>query len=258
MRRSRQLEASIGRRFQSLIEKVLGPVQSRTCLELYGDLLEAIVEKTEPVSGRRRIFPFNQLRIELLAETSERKALLEEAFGDQREFRKDIVHRLSESGCEPPEVLEIEIRFTQSNPENSPFAVEFLKKERNLPQVQIAILRGTTKQPTALFRQADIRLGRCAEVVDAEGRLVQRNDVAFLDNGDPINSTVSRRHAHILFESGAARFVLVDDRSDRGTFIFRGNRPIKVPKGDLRGACLQAGDEIHLGRAALRFEISAD
>ena len=108
-----------------------------------------------------------------------------------------------------------------------------------------------------LFRQADIRLGRCEEVEDTGGRLVQRNDVAFLDNKDPINSTVSRRHAHIACDGDSARYILIDDFSERGTAIFRDNRIIKVPKGDSRGAALQAGDEIHLGRALLRFEIVA-
>jgi hypothetical protein len=257
MRLSNQWEAKIGRQFRALVEKLLGPAESQTCLELYEELLAAIADKAEPVSGSRRIFPFNHLLIELPAGTPERRAMLEAAFGDRRELRKDVLRRLGEAGSEIPEALEIDLRFSQPNPANDPFAIHFLRAERSLPQIRITVERGASSRPTTLFRQADVRLGRCAEVVDTVGRLIQRNDVAFLDNGEPINSTVSRKHAHIEFDAAAARFILIDDFSERGTVIFRDNHAIQVPKGDSRGAVLQADDQIYLGRAVLRFEIVA-
>jgi hypothetical protein len=255
MRLSNRWEANIGRQFRALVEKILGPAGSQTCLELYEELLATIADKAEPVSGSRQVFPFNHLLIELPAGTLEKRAALEEAFGDRRELRKDILQRLSEAGCEAPEGLEIDLRFSQPNDANLPIAIHFLRAERSLPQIRITVERGVSSQATTLFRQAGIRLGRCAEVVDAVGRPIQRNDVAFLDNGEPINSTVSRKHARIEFDAAAARFILIDDFSERGTVIFRDNRAIQVPKGDSRGAVLQAGDQIHLGRAVLRFDI---
>src|SRR5262249_36057977 len=159
----------------------------------------------EPVSGSRRIFPFNRLVIELPAETDERRAVLEEAFGDRRELRKDILQRLADAGCEPPEALEINLRLSPPDPAIKPFALHYLKSERSLPKIRTTAVRGATSLPVMLFRQPNVRLGRCEEVEDAGGRLVQRNDVTFLDNNDPINNTVSRRHAHIAFDADAGR-----------------------------------------------------
>jgi pSer/pThr/pTyr-binding forkhead associated (FHA) protein len=92
-----------------------------------------------------------------------------------------------------------------------------------------------------------------AELMDAEQRVVRRNDVVFDDGADPANDTVSRRHAHIRLENGEYR--ICDDGSEFGTRVFRDGRSIEVPRGNRRGERLRSGDEIYLGRAVTRFEI---
>jgi len=83
-------------------------------------------------------------------------------------------------------------------------------------------------------------------------RIVRRNDVVFEDGADEANSSVSRKHAHILRDG--SDFRLVDDGSEYGTRVFRDGRSLEVPPGDRRGEKLRTGDEIYLGRACLRFE----
>jgi hypothetical protein len=97
-------------------------------------------------------------------------------------------------------------------------------------------------------------LGRLAEVIDADGRLTRKNDVAFGDDGHAPNPSVSRAHAHIDFDPERAVSRLFDDWSAHGTTVIKGGSVIPVPQGPSKGVALRHGDEIVLGQASLRFE----
>jgi predicted component of type VI protein secretion system len=99
-----------------------------------------------------------------------------------------------------------------------------------------------------------VHIGRRAEVVDQKQRLIRTNQIAFSEEGPDENCTVSRRHAHVEFAPADGCYRIFDDRSTHGTSIVRGGRTIKVPAG-ARGARLEAGDEIALGRARLKVAI---
>jgi predicted component of type VI protein secretion system len=86
-------------------------------------------------------------------------------------------------------------------------------------------------------------------VASGDGSVRRRNDIAFDDS----ESTVSREHAHIEFEGG--KFRLFHDSGERPTRLFREGRAVPVPPIG-RGAQLRSGDEIHLGEARLRFDVS--
>jgi hypothetical protein len=122
------------------------------------------------------------------------------------------------------------------------------------PQLRLSVLKGKAVREVYTFAADRIQLGRLEEVLDHTGRVRRRNDVAFLEEGD-VNETVSREHARIGWDAESRAYWLRDEGSASGTIIFRAGRPIEVSRHDRRGVRLQTGDELYLGRAALRLEI---
>jgi predicted component of type VI protein secretion system len=75
--------------------------------------------------------------------------------------------------------------------------------------------------------------------------------VAFLEVGE-VNSTVSREHARISWDAESGAWWLRAEQNASGTRIYRDGRTIDVSAHDRRGVRLQAGDEVYLGRAAVK------
>jgi len=113
-------------------------------------------------------------------------------------------------------------------------------------------VKGKTAQSEYALEKARTNLGRMEELMDADQRVLRRNDIVFEEGADEATGTVSRKHAHIRREAGEYR--ICDDGSEFGTRVFRDGRSIEVPAGNRRGEKLRGGDEIYLGRACLRFE----
>jgi hypothetical protein len=86
----------------------------------------------------------------------------------------------------------------------------------------------------------------------------RRNDLAFTEDSE-INRTVSREHAHVLLHKKTGEYRLYNDRFYKGEggcglWIIRDGLSQEVHR-DARGVRLLPGDEIHLGRAVLRFRL---
>ena len=92
------------------------------------------------------------------------------------------------------------------------------------------------------------------EIVDDEGRVRRRNDVAFLEEGD-VNQTVSREQARILYDEPSGELRLRAEHGASSTRILRDGRSIDVSSRDTRGIRLQSGDEIFFGRACVKVAI---
>jgi pSer/pThr/pTyr-binding forkhead associated (FHA) protein len=97
-----------------------------------------------------------------------------------------------------------------------------------------------------------IDIGRGGEVRDDRNRLIRTNHVVFTEGAGGVNETVSRTHAHIVYEPLTGRFRLHDDGSEHGTGIVRGGKPILVIRGT-RGVRLQPDDEVVLGEARVQI-----
>jgi hypothetical protein len=123
------------------------------------------------------------------------------------------------------------------------------------PALHLTVLKGKAVRETYDLGSERIYLGRLEEVLDPSGRVMRRNDVAFLDDGD-LEQTVSREHARIAWDAEGRSFWLRDEGSASGTLIFRAGRALEVSRHDRRGVRLESGDEIYLGRAALKVEIA--
>ena len=109
------------------------------------------------------------------------------------------------------------------------------------------------------LEKARTNIGRVVDVYRAEG-LYRRNDLTFAAENE-INASVSREHAHIPRDRATGEYRLFNDRwytrgpkgGECGVWIVRDGMSREVHR-DSRGARLEPGDEIHLGRAILVFE----
>ncbi len=121
-------------------------------------------------------------------------------------------------------------------------------------QRKLVTITGVASSPELALDRPRINLGREEEVLDAMGRVFRHNELSFPESAHAANPSVSRAHAHILFDSASGQWRIFDDGSSLGTTLFRDGRRIDVPAHASRGVALRSGDEIYLGQARLRFE----
>jgi hypothetical protein len=248
------------------VENAFGQGAAQTPLELRRDILEQ-VESRIVIDTSGSQFPFGKVVVQLYPSTAALRDVFEAAFLQDDSLKADILDTLRDSQAQCPRELEVDIEIWPV-PETAPseafplFQLEFVKPGgpvvRDVPEARMLVTKGAAEHPEYRLKRQRILIGRLSEVLDREGRLVRRNDVAFLDNGDDINSTVGRAHARIWFDPEKREFCVMDESSRYGTRIMREGRSIEVPGGNSRGIRLRPGDEIYLGNACLRFEVDPD
>jgi len=237
-------------------------------VEIHRALLEDVEAQVVAVGGGRRVFPFDRVEVRLLAsapeETSRLQAIAHEGWDLEREVRE----RLKAAGARFPEGLTVPVEVTeQGGPEfgDRRYAIAFRKAAQGevkpparavRPLLRLAVLKGKALRDAYDFAADRIFLGRLEEVLDAGGRVQRRNDVAFLEEGE-IEQTVSREHARIAWDPDTNAYWVRDEGSASGTLLFRAGRSIEVSRHDRRGVRLESGDEVYLGRAAVKVEIGA-
>ena len=122
------------------------------------------------------------------------------------------------------------------------------------PGIELVVTRGTAERRTYSMKSARIDLGRRAEVRDSRQRLIRANQVAFLDDEDAANQSVSRCHAHIAYDPLTSGYRVHDDGSIHGTAVIRAGKSVEVARGS-RGVRLKSGDELVLGQARVRVRV---
>jgi hypothetical protein len=252
------VERTIEREFRRWTEKVFGSGDSDQLLLVHRAILEDVAGKIQMARRGRRVFPFNYLLIRLVSPDPARRALFQSAFGEKRRLESDIREILIGAGCDVPAGFAADVETGETGSQK--FDIDYMVRENPAPTsaksgpARITVVRGKANQESFLLDKPRTTIGRLAELIDSRQRVVRRNDVAFEEDADEANRTVSRGHAHIRFDAEAAEYRICDDSSEYGTRIFRDGRSIEVPSGGKRGERLRTGDEIYLGRACLRFE----
>jgi hypothetical protein len=259
--KARQLESRLARTVDRAAQQwsKSGP---RGPLEIVHGILEVIEERIEPAGRGTHVFPFNTIKATIVAVSPDARARLSGVLDGHPTLQERISTRLRAAGCDVPG-LQMRVSFVgQADPAwtTPEFHLDFSRGAvQDLPpstpavvhEITLTVINGNAEKPDYALALDRINLGRCAEVRDRRNRLLRTNHVAFSDDADPINETVSRAHAHIdRAKDGECR--LFDDRSGHGTSIVRTGRTINVPSGS-RGVRLQSGDEIVLGEARLRI-----
>jgi hypothetical protein len=261
-RKLQQIEARIGSTFDRKVSEL---VQARTREPL--EIVHAVVDRAArevQSSGRgRRVFPFTALTLTVAAPSRDERARLEAVFEADPPLGARVIQRLRADGC-AVENLDVNVQFVpraQKNWEQPQYHVEFVRSAEPgqaiasdaamQGRIEVTVLNGAAQKRTFVLSGARIDLGRCAEVRDSRHRLIRTNHVAFTDQPDDVNRSVSRRHAHISYDAHSEQFRVHDDGSEHGTGIVREGRTVLVPRG-ARGVRLFPGDEIVLGEARLR------
>lgn len=261
--------AGLGRDLQSRIrtffDTPLGP--EATPLEIVQAVLDAVERAVQPIGRGRRVFPWGALTVRVLAPDSARPAI-GAALGT---LGPRVRERLAELRCEPPSSLDVDVEYLDEAPaawaSGQVFDVAYgagrvaapgpgpaAADDVARPVVHITVLAGTATAVSYAFDEATVSIGRSVDPTDEQGRH-RRNRVAFLDLVDGVNETVGRAHARLRRDPATGEYRLYDEGSRNGTSILRDGETIAVHRRDPRGVRVRSGDEIHIGRAALRIEI---
>ena len=233
-----------------------------TPLEVVDLVCDDIARHVQPAGRGRYAFPFNKVTVTFAAPVVEKQAHFEGLCAGPPSLQERMLARLSSAGCDRLD-LDVDIAFTDV-PESTwarphfHIALARVSPHSRAPRVPaltaaISVTHGEADTGTGTFTAFPVNLGRGTEVRDSRHQLLRLNHVAFLENGDAVNQSVSRRHAHIELDTRTARPRVVDDNSVHGTSVIRGGRGIAVPRGS-RGLALRSGDELVLGEARIKVE----
>lgn len=237
-------------------------------MELRRAVLDDVESRVVIAGAGKRVFPYNRLEVRLLADSPEQREALEAIVHEAWDLRHEMTDRLRDSGSAAPPGLEVDVQVTEeARPEfgDRHWHVVYHRTEGvtasgpgRRPTLVLTITQGKAKQVVYSFDSNDrITLGRLDEVLDEDGRVKRRNDVAFLEEGE-VNRTVSREQARILWDAEATEYRLRTEPGASGTRILRDGRTIDVSSQDRRGVRLLSGDEVYLGKACLKVAIRAD
>ncbi len=253
------------RNIRKRVESIFGHETGQTPLEVRRDILEQ-VESRIVIDTNGKSFPFGKVVVWLQPQTSAQHDVFEAAFLQDDSLKADVIRKLKDAQARHPDELEIIVELQQDSNLNQAessarplFKLDFVRpdplRKLDIPETNLVVSKGSTEQPAYRLKKERILIGRLAEVLDREGRLVRKNDIVFLDNGDDVNSTVGRTHARIWFDNEKKEFRIMDEVSRYGTRIIREGRSIEVPGGNPRGIRLRSGDVIFCGQASMRFEL---
>lgn len=272
--------------FEQRLRKLAGEGEPQEPLEIRQAVIRQVVDASQPTGRGRRVLPYDVVSVEVIAETAEARRVIEAVLEREAGLESSIRGALQGAGCPPPPSLRVELHYRKKAPAGWPAGRRYAVSGRAVDggaasplasatasatapvepvgaasgaqgpvTVRLSVARGRAARKVVRVCAERVNLGRGEEVVDRDHRLARRNDVAFVA-GDDAGDTVSRAHAHIrCSSSGDCR--LRDDGSAHGTRIVRSGRTIEVTPGNTRGVRLQPGDEVHLGRAVVRFAIEA-
>ena len=228
-------------------------------------VLDGVKKKIQRAGGKA-LFPYNLVRLSIRAGGTDAAVFQSDFF--RKFFEEEVRKGMSKEACRYPEDLRVEIRVSDGDQanwllietlaEDVPAVVEPPRARR---VAKLVVVAGRANKSEVPLQKTRTNIGRLVDVYKSEG-LSRRNDLAFAED-NPINRTVSREHAHILHEKKTGEFRLFNDRwykrgdkreSNCGLWIIREGMGQEVHR-DTRGTRLLPGDEIHLGKAVLKFQV---
>lgn len=251
---ARTLHARVRGFFDAPLDRSAAPI------ELLQAALDELEHKAQPSGRGSRVFPYTRVVVHV-AQPGADPAAIEAVFG-QLDAR--LRERLAEVRCEIPPALVATVSVSGGADGQGP--VLWVECSRDgggpsrasvspaLPQLEVHVVSGQCDRASHTFKGGVVSIGRGAEPSDVFGR-VRRNDVAFLDVRDGVTETVARAHARIEFDAAARAYLLFNESSTNPTFLLRGGRSMRLTPRDRRGARVESGDQVQLGRAVLTLSI---
>jgi hypothetical protein len=212
-------------------------------------------------AGARMVFPFDLVRLSLRGVEEGRAAVFRSSFF-QRYLEHEIGGNLRENAVRFPEKLRVAVDVTTGLPlPQEPWMTVAVQSQAEiqaaLAPARLTVRTGSANVPELAIGKPRVYIGREVDVY-RNGGLHRRNDLAFAEDSEA-NRSVSREHAHIDVDKNTGEYRLFNDRwyergTDCGTRIVRNGVSFEVQR-DTRGTRLESGDEIHLGRAILIFNV---
>ncbi len=261
MSRVQKLEHRIDQKLRQMLRSS-SPNQPREPIELYRAVLEEITSRIDTLPRGRRTFVYSRVNVRVLLPDPDRRRSYELLFTEADPLTRDIKARFEENNVEYPPRFKVDVELVDRPPldgSDRGFELAYSNPPSSEPTrecipIRLTILAGNAETNPYEFVKHRINIGRLAEVLDSQMRMVRRNDVVLKDDSSIENSTVSRAHAHLEYDPDATHFRLFDDGSARGTTVIRDGSVIPVPQGNSKGILLQPGDEIMLALVRFRFE----
>ena len=236
-------------------------------LDVKRAIVEAVEQQLEPAGGGRRVLAGDNILVKLLAEQADARRGLEAVLAD---LRDTLAARLQELQCNVPRRFSVEVSYVRRPPADwapgQRLSVVLAPRggrgaasvgdgeAATLPVLTIDVVRGQTDRQQFTLAEPVVRIGRSSDPTDDRGR-PRFNHVAFLENDSTENRTVTRGHALIRYNELTGEYRLFDEGSANGTRVVRNGEVIDVPKRDPVGLALRSGDEVQLGKAAIRVRI---
>jgi pSer/pThr/pTyr-binding forkhead associated (FHA) protein len=231
-------------------------------------VLDAVKSKSHRAGGKS-VFPYNLIHIHLRGVPEEQSPVFQGDFL-AKYFCEEIKSGLTRASYRFPEDFEVQIHSTPQMPAPGEqwLYVETATQDKHVPDTaharkpaRLVVTQGAANQSEIGVTKARTNIGRTTDVFKVDGPS-RRNDLAFTEDTE-INRTVSREHAHILFSKKTGEYRLFNDRwrkagnkSDTGCGVWIIRDGISQPvHHNTRGTVLKSGDEIHLGRAIIRFQL---
>lgn len=259
---ARRLESKIAGTLDSAAQRALGSAL-RDPLAVIQAVVERVAAEVQPVGRGRRVFPYTAIAVTFRAESSAERARFDAVLDSAPALHDRIVDALRGQGVSTDR-LDVRIAFAPAAQPGwtcADFDLELARGSRPVElippappphPIELTVAEGVAEQPIYTLTLGRIDLGRGRDVRDIRSRLLRTNHVAFADDASPaVNTSVSRRHAHITWDAATREHRLFDDGSAHGTHVLRNGSAIVVRSG-ARGLRLRDGDEIVLGEAKLR------
>lgn len=252
---------------RAIFESPFGPALTSApeLAEMRLAVLDEVKAKSHRAAGRS-VFPYNVVRIRLRGVSADQAGIFAGPFFAQF-CEQEIRGGLSRANYRYPDDLRVEVETTPELPGPGEQWLSVSAESQVKPETapasrkaaRLMVIRGVANHAELSLNKSRTNIGRPVEVYRADGPS-RRNDLAFSEPGD-INATVSREHAHILYSKKTGEYRLFNDRYYKpggkpdeacGLWILRDGLSRAVYR-DVRGVRLQPGDEIHLGRAVVKF-----
>ncbi|HLJ51269.1 MAG TPA: FHA domain-containing protein [Bryobacteraceae bacterium] len=230
-------------------------------------VLDEIKTRSHRVAGRE-VFPYNLVRINLRGIPENQASVFKGAFFS-RFFEEELRGGLERANYRFPDDLQVEVYTTPQlpGPKEGWLWVETESREAPAQPVattprkpaRVVVMKGNANINELVLAKTRTNIGRTVDVYRSDGPS-RRNDLAFSEDSE-INRTVSREHAHLVFHKRTNEYRIYNDRFYKpgnkndggcGLWIIRDGLSQEVHR-NARGTRLQHGDEIHLGRAVLKF-----
>jgi FHA domain len=249
--------------FEAPLAAVPKPAEPPELAEIRLAVLDQVHERSYR-SGGRKVFPFDDLRVDLRGVEEDRAPALQTKFFQQY-LEQEVCGALRNAGCRFPATLRVTVRVTAGlpKPDEPWLRVEAGQQQGSdsaAPEpAKLVVRTGTANVAELRLDKTRTNIGRSSEVVRSGG-IFRRNDLAFGEETE-IDRSVSREHAHIICDRSVGEYRLFTDRwytlgtQGSSTWVVRDGMSQEVHRNG-RGARLEFGDEIHFGEAVVVFERS--